>query len=222
MSFQDIFKDSFLESSASLSAAEIAITLLAAFVVGLVIYQIYKRSYQSVVYTKSFSMSLVMMTMITALVIMAVTSNVVLSLGMVGALSIVRFRAAIKDPMDIVFMFFSIAAGIVVGAGFYSLALIGTVVIGIIILVFSGNIKEDTPYLFVVHFDNDEDEDKILDKIKSTAGRYFIKSKIIDGNQIEYTVELRIKKNEMAFVNEVNSIPSVSNATLVSSMEFTQ
>lgn len=222
MSFQDIFSDNFLESSANLSAVQIALTLLVAFAIGLFIYQVYKRSYQSVVYTKSFSMSLVMMTMITALVIMAVTSNVVLSLGMVGALSIVRFRAAIKDPMDIVFMFWSIAAGIVAGAGFFVLGLIGSVVIGIVIFVFSDNIKEETPYLFVVHFSNEEDEEKIINKIKSTVDRYFIKSKIIDGEHIEYTIELRIKKNEMEFVNEINKIASVSTATLVSSMEFTQ
>lgn len=222
MSFQDIFKDSFLESSANLSALEITLTLVIAFVISVFIYQIYKRSYQSVVYTKSFSMSLVGMTMITTLVIMAVTSNVVLSLGMVGALSIVRFRTAIKDPMDIVFMFWAIAVGIVVGAGFYTLAFIGSIVVGIIILIFSGNIKEDTPYLFIVHFEDEEDEEKILSKIKTATQRYFVKSKIIDGNQFEYTIELRIKKNEMAFVNDVKKIASVSTATLVSSMEFTQ
>lgn len=222
MTFTDIFKDSFMESSANLSAVQVALTLVVAFVIGSFIYQIYKKTYQSVVYTKSFSMSLVMMTMITSLVIMAVTSNVVLSLGMVGALSIVRFRAAIKDPMDIVFMFWSIAAGIVAGAGFYTLGLVGSVVIGLIIYIYSGNIKEDTPYLFVVHFNNEDDEAQILGKIKATAQRYFVKSKIIDGNHIEYTVELRIKTGEMSFVNEVNSIPSVSTATLVSSMEFTQ
>ena len=222
MSFQDIFKDSFLESSSSLSALQISLTLVIAFVIGIFIYQIYKRSYQSVVFTKSFSMSLVMMTMITALVIMAVTSNVILSLGMVGALSIVRFRSAIKDPMDIVFMFWSIAAGIVAGAGLFTLALIGSIVIGLIILGFSGKITEDTPYLFVVHFDDEKDEQLILDKVKSTADRYFIKSKIIDRDHIEYTIEVRIKKGEMAFVNEVNAINSVSSATLVSSMEFTQ
>jgi uncharacterized membrane protein YhiD involved in acid resistance len=222
MSFQDIFKDSFMESSADLSAIQITMTLLVAFAIGMFIHQVYKRSYQSVVYTKSFSMSLVMMTMITALVIMAVTSNVVLSLGMVGALSIVRFRAAIKDPMDIVFMFWAIAVGIVAGAGFYVLGLIGSVVIGTVIFVLTGSTKEDTPYLFVVNFTNTDDEEKIMNKIKSTVDRYFVKSKIVDGNYIEYTIELRIKKNEMAFVNDVKKIPSVSTATLVSSMEFTQ
>lgn len=222
MSFQDIFKDSFLESAANLSSVQIALTLSVAFFIGLFIYQVYKKSYQSVVYTKSFSMSLVMMTMITSLVIMAVTSNVVLSLGMVGALSIVRFRTAIKDPMDIVFMFWSIASGIVAGAGFYALALIGSIAIGLIIYVFSGNIKDETPYLFVVHFSDGDDDKKLLNKIKSEVGQFFIKSKIIDGEHIEYTFELRIKGNEMNFVNEVKNIPSVTQATLVSSMEFTQ
>lgn len=222
MSFQDIFKDSFMESSADLSALQITLTLLVAFAIGMFIHQVYKRSYQSVVYTKSFSMSLVMMTMITTLVIMAVTSNVVLSLGMVGALSIVRFRAAIKDPMDIVFMFWAIAAGIIAGAGFYVLGLVGSLVIGTIIFVFSGSAKEDTPYLFVVNFTSADDEEKIINKVKSTVDRYFIKSKIVDGDYMEYTIELRIKKNEMEFVNDVKNIPSVSTATLVSSMEFTQ
>lgn len=222
MTFKDIFKSSFLESSANLSALEISLTLLVSFLIGVLIYQIYKRSYQSVVYTKSFSMSLIIMTMVTSLVIMAVTSNVVLSLGMVGALSIVRFRAAIKDPMDIVFMFWSIAAGIVAGAGFYVLGFVGSICIGIIILVFNGNIKDETPYLFVINFTNDKDEKIIIDKIKSNVNRYFIKSKIVDSDHIEYTVELRIKKNEMDFVNEINAIDSVTSATLVSSMEFTR
>ena len=221
MTFQDIFKNSFLESSANLSALQISLTLLVSFLIGVFIYQIYKRSYQSVVYTKSFSMSLIIMTMVTSLVIMAVTSNVVLSLGMVGALSIVRFRAAIKDPMDIVFMFWSIAAGIVAGAGFYILGFVGSVCIGIIIFVFNGNVKDETPYLFVINFTKDEDEKIIIDTIKSRVNRYFVKSKIIDSDHIEYTIELRIKKNEMDFVNEVNAIDSVTSATLVSSMEFT-
>ena len=222
MSFQDIFKDSFIDSSANMSAIQITLTLLVSFAIGMFIHQVYKKSYQSVVYTKSFSMSLVMMTMVTSLVIIAVTSNVVLSLGMVGALSIVRFRAAVKDPMDIVFMFWAIAVGIVTGAGFYVLALVGSLVIGTVIYVFSGNAKEETPYLFVVHFSNQEDEEAIMNKVKSAVGRYFIKSKIIDSQHIECTIELKIKKNEMDFVNEVNSIPSVTTATLVSSMEFTQ
>lgn len=220
MSFQDIFKNSFLENATSLSALDIGITLLLSFVVGLFIFQIYKKTYQSVVYTKSFNLSLVMMTMITSLVIMAVTSNVVLSLGMVGALSIVRFRAAIKDPMDIVFMFWSIASGIVTGAGFYLLAIVGAFVIGMILYVFNLNIKSETPYILLINFANESDETNVINKIKSKVDRYFVKSKTVDNSQIELTIELRIKDEEMSFINDLRQINSVSHAMLVSSSEY--
>jgi uncharacterized membrane protein YhiD involved in acid resistance len=220
MSFQDIFKDSFLEGATSLSALNIGITLLLSFVIGLFIFQVYKKTYQSVVYTKSFNMSLVMMTMITSLVIMAVTSNVVLSLGMVGALSIVRFRAAIKDPMDIVFMFWAIASGIVTGAGFFLLATIGAFVIGTILYIFNLNLKSETPYILLVNFSNESDETEVLNKIKSKVDKYFVKSKTVDSSQIELTIELRLKGEEMSFVNDLRKIESVTQAMLVSSSEY--
>ncbi|MEK6264865.1 MAG: DUF4956 domain-containing protein [Clostridium sp.] len=220
MSFQDIFKNNFLEASTDLSASSIGITLLLAFIIGLFIFQIYKKTYQSVVYTKSFNMSLVMMAMITSLVIMAVTSNVVLSLGMVGALSIVRFRTAIKDPMDIVFMFWAIATGIVTGAGFFLLAIIGAFVIGIIIYIFSLNLKNETPYILLVNFSNEADETQVINNIKSKVAKYFIKSKTVDSSQIELTIELRLKGEEMSFVNELRKIESVTHAMLVSSSEY--
>jgi uncharacterized membrane protein YhiD involved in acid resistance len=220
MSFQDIFKNNFLEASTDLSALSIGITLLLAFIIGLFIFQIYKKTYQSVVYTKSFNMSLVMMTMITSLVIMAVTSNVVLSLGMVGALSIVRFRTAIKDPMDIVFMFWAIATGIVTGAGFFLLAIIGAFVIGIIIYIFSLNLKNETPYILLVNFSNEADETQVINNIKSKVAKYFIKSKTVDSSQIELTIELRLKGEKMSFVNDLKKIESVTHAMLVSSSEY--
>ena len=220
MSFQDIFKDSFLEGATSISAVSIGTTLLLSFIIGLFIFQVYKKTYQSVVYTKSFNMSLVMMTMITALVIMAVTSNVVLSLGMVGALSIVRFRAAIKDPMDIVFMFWAIASGIVTGAGFFMLATIGAFVIGTILYIFNLNLKSDTPYILLVNFSNESEETQVVNKIKSKVDKYFIKSKTVDSSEIELTIELRLKGEEMSFVNDLRKIESVTNAMLVSSSEY--
>ncbi|MFA9423530.1 MAG: DUF4956 domain-containing protein [Sedimentibacter sp.] len=220
MTFQDIFKDSFIENTSSISAMNIGVTLLLAFVIGFFIFQVYKKTYQSVVYTKSFNMSLVMMTMITALVIMAVTSNVVLSLGMVGALSIVRFRAAIKDPMDIVFMFWAIASGIVTGAGFFLLAIIGAFVIGTILYIFNLNLKSDTPYILLVNFSNESDENKVVNTIKSKVDKYFIKSKTVNSSEIELTIELRLKGEEMSFVNDLRKIESVTNAMLVSSSEY--
>lgn len=221
MTFSDIFKSSFLDSSTDLSVSKICVTLVLSFLIGLFIFQIYKKTYQNVVYTKSFNLSLIMMTVITSLVIMAVTSNIVLSLGMVGALSIVRFRTAIKDPMDIVFMFWAIASGIVTGAGLFLLALIGTIIIGLILYLFNLNMKYETPYILLVNFSQEGDEIKIINKIKSKADKYLIKSKTVNNTEIELTIELRIKNGEMGFVNELNDITSVTNAMLVSSSEFT-
>ncbi|WP_105616250.1 DUF4956 domain-containing protein [Vallitalea okinawensis] len=220
MSFQDIFNEGFLESATSISATSIGITLLLAFMIGIFIFQIYKKTYQSVVYTKSFNISLVMMTMVTSLVILAVTSNVVLSLGMVGALSIVRFRSAVKDPMDIVFMFWAIAAGIITGAGFYLLAVVGSFVLGIIIYVLTKNVKQETPYMLLINFSDESAEQQILDKIKVTVAKYLVRSKTVDAGGSELTIELRIKDGETAFINELNRIKSVSNAMLVSSNEY--
>ena len=221
MTFSDIFKSSFVDSSTDLTVLQTSITLLLAFLVGFFIFQIYKKTYQNVVYTKSFNLSLVMMTVITSLVIMAVTSNIVLSLGMVGALSIVRFRAAVKDPMDIVFMFWAIASGIVIGAGLFLLALVGTILIGLILFIFNINMKNETPYLLLINFSQESDEVQVINKIKSKVNKYLVKSKTVNGSETELTIELRIKNGEMGFVNELKEIGSVSNAMLVSSSEFT-
>lgn len=220
MTFSDIFTDSFLESTTSLSAMQVAITIGLSFLIGLFIYTIYKKTYQSVVYTKSFSTSLVMMSMITSLVILAVTSNIVLSLGMVGALSIVRFRTAIKDPMDIVFMFWAIAVGLVTGAGFYALALIGSLFIGIILYIFSINTNSDTPYLLLISFSKEEAEKSIMEVLKGKVTKYAIRSKTVQQDNIELTIELRFKNEELDFINKVQNIDSVYNAVLVSNNEF--
>ena len=134
MTFSDIFKSSFLTNVTSVSLLDMVLALVLAFGVGLFVFFIYKKTYSGVMYSSSFGVTLIALTMITTLVILAVTSNVVLSLGMVGALSIVRFRTAIKEPMDIAFLFWSIAVGIVLGAGLIPLAVFGSVVIGIISL----------------------------------------------------------------------------------------
>ncbi len=220
MTFQDIFSDSFLESTTSLSAMQVAITIALSFIIGLFIYMVYKRTYQSIVFTKSFSTSLVMMSMITSLVILAVTSNIILSLGMVGALSIVRFRTAIKDPMDIVFMFWSIAVGLVTGAGFYALAVVGSLFIGIILYIFSLNKTGESPYLLLISFSKNEAEEKIMDQIRSSVKKYQIRSKTVQSDLVELTVELRFKSNELGFVNLLQAIDSVNNAVLVSNNEF--
>ena len=160
MTFNDIFKSSFLENMASVSILDMVIALLLAFGIGLFIFFVYKKTYQGVMYSSSFGTTLIALTMITTVVILAVTSNVVLSLGMVGALSIVRFRAAIKEPLDIAFLFWSIAVGIVLAAGMIPLAVIGSVIIGVILLVFVNKKSHCYPYIVVLSCKNHETEKK--------------------------------------------------------------
>lgn len=216
MSFSDIFKTNFLEQAKSFSIIDMCISLGLAFVVGLFIFFIYKKTFNGVMYSSSFGLSLIIMTMITSLVILAVTSNVVLSLGMVGALSIVRFRTAIKEPMDIAFLFWAIAVGIVLGAGLITLAVTGSILIGIIMLVFANRKVNDKPYVLIVNCNDNAAEDNVLNVLKSGVKKCRIKAKTVSENGIELTIEVRLKEMETKFVNMISSVNGVSNAVLVS------
>ena len=162
MTFNYIFKSSFLEKTSSFSI----IDTLIAFALGLFIFYVYKKTFNGVIYSANFGVSLMAMTLITTLVILAVTSNVILSLGMVGALSIVRFRTAIKEPLDIAFLFWSIAAGIVLGAGLIPLAVIGSIFIGVLMVVFVNRKSKDTPYILVVDCNNEAETIAVKPKIR--------------------------------------------------------
>lgn len=215
MGFNDVFKSSFLESVTEFSVIDTVIGLLFALVLGLFILTIYKKIFAGIMYSTGFAMSLVGLTLVTTLVIMAVTSNVVLSLGMVGALSIVRFRAAIKEPMEIVFLFWSLAVGIVVGAGIIPLAVIGSIIIGIILVVFASRKQNKTPYILIVDCDNDKVEENATELIGKAVEKHIIKSKTVNASGIELTMEIRVKNDETSFVNKLNGIAGVRSATLV-------
>lgn len=216
MTFSDIFKSNFLENVNSFSVLDVLLALGLAFVIGLFIFMIYKRVYSGVMYSESFGISLIAMAMITTLVIIAVTSNVVLSLGMVGALSIVRFRTAVKEPMDIAFLFWAIGAGIVLGAGLIPLAIIGSVLIGIIIVVFSLRRNLDTPYILVVNCENQETEAIAKNMISQQSKKHILKSKSVTRNGIELTFEIRVKDDNTDVVNALLDTQGVTNAVLVS------
>ena len=160
MSFSDIFKSNFLENVTSVSILDMFLAIVLAFGIGMFIFLVYKKTYFGVMYSASFGTTLVALTMITTVVILAVTSNVVLSLGMVGALSIVRFRTAIKEPLDIAFLFWSIAVGIVLAAGMIPLAVFGSVIIGIILLVFVNRKSSKNPYIVVIRCDGQDSATK--------------------------------------------------------------
>ncbi len=216
MTFNDIFKSSFLESVTGFSLSEVLLAMLFAVIVGLLIFWVYKKTFTGILYSSGFALTLIGLTLVTTLVIIAVTSNVVLSLGMVGALSIVRFRTAIKEPMEIVFLFWSIAVGIVIGAGMIPLAVLGSVIIGIILLIFANRKNVENAYILVLNCENEEAENTAAELLKNTVKKYRIKSKTVNADGIELTTELKIKDDKMAFVNQMNKITGVKNATLVS------
>jgi len=217
MNFNDIFKTNFLEKVTSFSLLDAVIALVAAFLIGLFIYLIYKKTYAGVMYSRAFNISLVALTMLTTFVILAVTSNVVLSLGMVGALSIVRFRTAIKDPMDLVFLFWSIGAGIILGAGLVPLAFIGSVLIGLTLLFFTQKNSSDYPYIVVINCENEAAESKAIALLHSEFPKNRLKSKTMTSDpKIELVVDIRMKNHHSKFINQLSAIPGISNASLVS------
>ena len=216
MTFSDIFKSSFLENVTSVSLLDMVLALVLAFGIGMFIFLIYKKTYAGVMYSSSFGVTLVALTMITTLVILAVTSNVVLSLGMVGALSIVRFRTAIKEPLDIAFLFWSIAVGIVLAAGFIPLAVIGSVVIGLILLVFANRKSHVNPYIVVLSCHDQNSENAATQMLSQCTQRCVCKSKTVRAGKIELNLEVRLRDDDTGFVNALTQIPGVESAVLVS------
>jgi len=221
MSFSDIFTRRFLESfDSSVSDFNIYTILFALFIaviIGTMIYFTYKYTFGGVMYSRSFNISLIGLTVVATFVILAVTSNVVLSLGMVGALSIVRFRTAIKDPMDLVFLFWAIAAGIVIGAQIYALAMIGSVIIGAILFLTSKRLSFETPYLVIINCDNQTSEGLCVEIIKAHSKKARMKSKIVSsGKGTELIYEIRSNGENTDFVDKLSLVEGVHNASVVS------
>ena len=216
MTFNDIFKSSFLENVTAISLFDMMLALILAFGLGMFIFLVYKKTYQGVMYSSSFGVTLLALTMITTLVILAVTSNVVLSLGMVGALSIVRFRTAIKEPLDIAFLFWSIAVGIVLAAGMIPLAVIGSVIIGIILLVFVNRKSHCNPYIVVIQCDNHDSEIAAKTYLDKMTKRCIVKSKSAQKGSLELTMEIRLDSDDTSFINTLSEMQGVNSAVLVS------
>lgn len=216
MTFTDILKSSFLEKVAEFSIIDAGIALGGAFILGMFIYTIYRKTFSGVMYSKPFNTSLVLLTMLTTFIILAVTSNVVLSLGMVGALSIVRFRTAIKDPLDLVFLFWALGGGIVLGAGMLPLAILGSLLIGGVLLGFVSRTAHDSPYILMVDVDGEIAEVNASDLLKHKFDQIRLKSKTITSGDIELIYEVRLKDNDTTFINRLSALKGVRNATLVS------
>ncbi len=200
--------------SGTLNPVQVVLTLLIALAIGVFLYFIYKKTFAGVIYSRSFNLSIIMLTMVSSLVIMLISSNLTLSLGMVGALSIVRFRTAVKDPIDTVFMFWAVGEGLALGAGFVDVGLIGALVIGVVmVIVTSMKGASASPYLLILHFD-DRASQQIKGLVKQLPKAH-VKSKTVQRDGIELTVELRVRESDTDFVDKFLRVPGVFDATLV-------
>ena len=214
----DVVKQSFLDKfqmQGDVTLVGILITVALAFVLGLFVYLIYRLTFSGVIFVKSFGTSLIMLSMVTSLIIMVVASNIALTFGMVGALSIVRFRTAVKDPMDTIFMFWAIGCGITLGAQYYLPSLVGSAVIGVLLLVWNlFKSKKNLPFMLVLRFDEacKKEVQTVLRKLPSGK----LKSKIVSEGTIELTIEMNLRESEAGMVDSFSAIPGVHNASLIS------
>jgi len=213
---EQIFNFSYLDRAATFSIPDILAALLISFAIGLFIFFVYTRTFKGVMYSSSFGISLIAMNMITCLVILTVSSNLLITLGMIGALSIVRFRTVVKEPLDLVYLFWSITEGIVVGAGLIPLAVISSVTIGLMLFIFVNRKTNDTPYVVVVSCSDEKAEEQSLDLLNSHTKKNVVKAKSVSKNGVELTIEVRLKESSSQFVNALLAIEGVHNATLVS------
>lgn len=213
ISFQDIFKKSFTEGAAfEINIANIMMALIASFLCGMIIYFVYRKFYKGVIYNNNFNILLILVCIITTFIVLTITSNVVLSLGMVGALSIVRFRTAVKDPLDVGFLFWSIAVGITCGAGLFAMSFFCTIFISVIYILLVKVKNTGRVYLLVLQYENEANEEvqKILAKMK-----YTLKNRTIRKNQIELTLEIKLKGDNTSFMPMLSGIKGVGTATLL-------
>jgi uncharacterized membrane protein YhiD involved in acid resistance len=213
---EQLFNFSFLNKAAAFSIPDILAALLISFALGLFIFIVYTRTYKSVMYSSSFGITLIAMNMITCLVILTVSTNLIVSLGMVGALSIVRFRTVVKEPLDLVYLFWAIAAGIIVGAGLIAMAVIGSILVGLVLFVFVNRQTSDTPYVVVISCADEAAETQSLGVLDAHTKRRVTKAKSVTKDGVELTVEVRLKDASTQFVNALLGVEGVRNATLVS------
>ena len=212
MTFQDIFKKAFLENVQSLSLPTAMLTMLFATVFGLVIFLTYRRCFSGVIYSKNFNISLVVVTVLTAVIVITLATNVVLSLGMVGALSIVRYRTAIKEPIDIAYIFWSITVGIVCGAGLYVFAALAVVLISAVFFLMKRISDKETQYIVIINLEKSAYKE-VQELLAGT--RYILRSKVISKNEMELVIEIDTKSDKNMFINRLSEIPNVSNVSLV-------
>lgn len=215
MSVKDMIKKSVLESGVfdQYNISSILVALAAALALGILIFLVYRRFYTGVIYSRTFAVTLVGMTVLTCMVTLAISTNVVISLGMVGALSIVRFRTAVKDPMDLLYLFWAITTGITAGVGMYVLALLAAAIMIFMIILFYSRQQRGKIYIAVIHYSGDEAGDEVIRCFGKR--KYFIKSKTMRKEKTEMAVEIFCKQADMDFMEKIRAIEHVDDVTLI-------
>ncbi|MBZ3935611.1 DUF4956 domain-containing protein [Methanimicrococcus blatticola] len=216
LTFNDIFESNLINNVVDFSLTDIFIAMVLAFIIGLFIFFVYKKTFSGVMYSSGFGVSLMAMALVTTMIIIAISSNLILSLGMVGALSIVRFRSAVKEPMDIAYLFWAISAGIVIGAGLIPLAVFGSAFIGLILIIFASKKPLDKPYILVVDINGDDVEKEVMEIIKTSVKKHVLRSKTLSEGNTELTIEVRLTDSESEFLNKISKTDGVGSAVLVS------
>ena len=220
VTFADVLQKSFIAMSMGstdrITTINIILNISMSFLIGMFIFFIYKKTYQGVLYQKSFNISLVLACAVTSMIIMTISGNLILSLGMVGALSIVRFRTPVKDSMDLIFLFWAISVGIANGVGYFNIAMVGSIMIAIFMLLLTrtGNNISDT-FLLVIQISDAKEEERILKKINDETDRVSIKSKTVSDSGIEITLEAKLAGERTGFINQLQSDNAITRATLV-------
>ncbi len=218
LNYSDIFNKSFVAMQSGMerfSAIEILINLGVSFAIGMFIFYVYRKTFQGVLYQRSFNVSLVAITMVITLIIMTISGNLILSLGMVGALSIVRFRTPIKDPVDLVFIFWAITVGIANGVSYFNISIIGSIVITIVLLFMTRRPEEEQPYLLVLQVPSSTSAEATVKEIRASVERFMLKSKTITPQYEEITAEVRLKDSDTSFMNKLHKDNKIIKATLI-------
>lgn len=215
MSVQDFIKKSILESGTfdGPTVTGIVLGLLTALLAGALIYMVYSRFYTGVIYSRSFAVTLVGMTVLTAMVTLAISTNIVISLGMVGALSIVRFRTAVKDPLDLLYLFWAITSGIASGAKMYLLVASTALIMILLIALFQKKQQKGRIYIAIIHYTGEEAGENVIRAFGKT--KYFIKSQTVRKDTTEMAVELFFKKYDSLFLERIRNVEGVQDATLI-------
>ena len=213
--FSDIFNNSFIQATGNLTIQGFVMAMLAAFICGMIVYAVYRFFYKGVIYNNNFNILLVLTSMVTCFIVIVISSNVVLSLGMVGALSIVRYRTAVKDPLDVGFLFWTVAVGVTCGAGLYIISLLGTIFIAVVYILLIKIRNRKRLYLLIIKYANEAGE-AVRREIEPV--RKVLKNKTTTKGYTELTYEVRLNGENTAFVTTLSEIEGVENAVIV---EFT-